>query len=733
MALNRTIEIGMTADSREFTREINLAIDSLTALDTAASKAQGSLSHTKLQSAGGGAGNGAGGGAGGGAADSDAMGGAGAVAARVGAQMGAIGPQIARALTMGMAPLTQIGVTVSGQVAQIGQMFAQLGARIDGALRMQGFKQSLASIQGLLTNAIGKGAAAAAGSLTPLQERILSIAKVANVAVTGLRGFSTVQSIFAGLRGSSEASAKSLQKLSAVKLSAPAAQAKALNSSLATMAPTVNRVATSVKGLGVQIGLALGIVGLAYKATEAIVGFFSAGIKGAIDLNETMNKVNETFGESASKVTDMGGELSSKFGLAKGPMLDAAASFGLIAKGAGMTKSAAADLSIQLTKLAVDSTSLNNIPLDESMEKIKSAISGESKPLRELGVLMNEGAMKSEAMRMGLSKGTAELSEEAKMAARASLIVKGLATASGDMERTQGDVANQFRKAGGGIGNFGTTIGSMLLPIVKTAVVSFNELLATLVTVFEDNKPMIQTWVDYVKSGFDTMAMILRNAGDYWEIFKLTTIQNVSNIMAYIEVMPTNLGRIADYIANNWSQLIWDGINAVGSYFKNLATNIGELANSIFQFFKDPTAGFQFKFTPLLEGFQATAAALPEMLQPELLKMDDQIAKAGERIANREAAYAKAHKAGPAAAPRPEAKKEVTPEKSEYKATAAVELGSAEAAGAIAKFYNQSNDSARQTAKNTKDTAKNTKDAAVALRDLAQQGGAARPQVMPIK
>jgi hypothetical protein len=92
-------------------------------------------------------------------------------------------------------------------------------------------------------------------------------------------------------------------------------------------------------------------------------------------------------------------------------------------------------------------------------------------------------------------------------------------------------------------------------------------------------------------------------------------------------------------------------------------------------FLWDPTQGFQFEWTPILEGFKATTAQLPEMIAPELTSLQDQIdakiAEIGAREAERAiqlakpkvdaaiaAAAAKAPGAAPGAAPGKEFKSE---------------------------------------------------------------------------
>ena len=620
--------------------------------------------------------------------------------------MASVAPQMASSLEAGLKPLTQIANVVQQQLNIIGGIVETLAAKIESSMKFTGMQTAL----------------------TNVQARFQALSPAAARAVGIFKGFLAVRSTFNNLRSSTDQTRLSLTKLNGLNLAAPTAGASRMANEFRTMAPAVNKVTAEVKGLGLQIGMALGVVGLVYKGTQALVGFFSAGIKGAIDLNETMNVTNVTFEKNASIVTETAADLSSKYGLAKGTLLDAANAYGSIFQGAKMSERASAELASEMVRLAADVTSFKHIGLDESLDKIKSALTGESKPLKDLGVAINENMIKQRAHTLGLKQGKQELSEFAKSTAIASLISDKFTKASGDLERTQDVAANQFLRAGGGLTNFGTTIGTMLLPTVKVAITAFNDLLATVVSVFEANKPLIQTWADTIKGAFETAAMVLRNAGDYWTIFKLTTIENLSNVLAYVETIPANLGVMAEYIQTNWKDMIFTGVDAVLTIFINLGKNIRELATQVWEFMKNPAGGFTFNWTPLLQGFQSTVKTLPQLVKPELISMQDEIAAAGQRIFDREKQRAESiAKIAPPVAKGPVISDEEKKKGTKYVGTAAAEMGSTEAASSIARFYNQSGNDAKQTAQNTKEIAKTNKGILRALvdektRSLQQQG-----------
>ncbi len=212
-------------------------------------------------------------------------------------------------------------------------------------------------------------------------------------------------------------------------------------------------------GLGIGAGIA---------AIQGAFGGLAAGVKGAADLGETMSKVDVVFGAAAGKVHGFAESMSEAFGTSRQEVLDSAAGFGLIAKAAGQSKEQAAELSVNFARLADDASSFYNVPLAEALGTIKSALVGESEPIRRFGVLLNEDAVKAEALRLGLKGVGKELSESSKVMARASLIQKGMADAQGDHARTAGSFTNQWREFTGRVYDLAVTLGSVALPVLNT-------------------------------------------------------------------------------------------------------------------------------------------------------------------------------------------------------------------------------------------------------------------------
>jgi hypothetical protein len=204
-------------------------------------------------------------------------------------------------------------------------------------------------------------------------------------------------------------------------------------------------------------------------AAAATAFLFDATQKAA-DLAETMNKVSVTFGDSARGVKDFARDLSDRFGIVQNVSLDAAANFGLITQGMGLSAEASAELSQRLVMLAADASSFYNVPVADALEKIRAGLVGEAEPLRAFGVNLSEAGVQAEALRAGIARVGEKLTDQQKVMARASLITQGLAKASGDLKRTQEGLPNSQKELAGRFEELKVEIGEQLVPAMRELV-----------------------------------------------------------------------------------------------------------------------------------------------------------------------------------------------------------------------------------------------------------------------
>lgn len=458
------------------------------------------------------------------------------------------------------------------------------------------------------------------------------------------------------------------------------AAAKATTASVATLAG-------GFRGLGVQVAAAFGVFGLIYKGVQ----FLKDGVMEASRLNEAVSYSKQVFRESFGVVEGTVSRLEKDFGILRRSQIEAANAFGGIAKGAGATEAQAAQLSATLVQFAADLSSARDLSFEVAADKLRSGLSGQSEPLLSLGALITKTAVEAKALSMGLGevarsgkKKKTVLSELDMVTARAALITEKLADADGDLERTAGAAANQFRKAGGGVSAFGAQIGGLLLPAVQAATEGFNDLLATVLDTFEENRATLESWGQSLAGFFGGFGSLVRNWESYWTIAKLSATQSILNVVAAVETLPANFAIVTGYLGRNWYELFADLGGVASAAFTNLLADAASFGRALWDAIQGK--GFNFTFKPLLDGFEATAEKFPELARPAWVDMSEEMAAEFRKIGDREAA--RAARIAQAAAPRPAEKaaaEEEPAKKDDNKLASAVDATSREAYSAVAK------------------------------------------------
>jgi hypothetical protein len=209
----------------------------------------------------------------------------------------------------------------------------------------------------------------------------------------------------------------------------------------------------AVSGKAMAVGLAAGAYA-AYKLAGA-----------ASDLAETQSKVKQIFGASADALGAWSDEAATAMGQSKQQALDAASTFGIFGKSAGLAGDDLTDFSKRTTELAGDLASFNNTSPEDAITALGAALRGESEPIRRYGVLLDDATLRNRAMQMGLIETTkTALTPQQKVLAAYQEILAQTTTQQGDFARTSDGMANSQRIAAAEFANAKTELGEGLTP-----------------------------------------------------------------------------------------------------------------------------------------------------------------------------------------------------------------------------------------------------------------------------
>lgn len=230
---------------------------------------------------------------------------------------------------------------------------------------------------------------------------------------------------------------------------------------------SIDKIAT--KGLKIFTGAVV-------AAGTALSGLGVAGIKLASDLEEVQNVVDVTFGDNAKVINEWAKEAKTAFGMSELSAKQFNGTMGAMLKSMGLNSDEVLNMSTSMVGLAADFASFYNLEHEEAFNKIRAGISGETEPLKQLGINMSVANLEAYALTQGITKQYKEMSQAEQATLRYNYLMSAGADAQGDFARTSDSLANQMRVAKLNMQELGSEIGQLLLPVAQEAVTKFNEL-----------------------------------------------------------------------------------------------------------------------------------------------------------------------------------------------------------------------------------------------------------------
>lgn len=201
----------------------------------------------------------------------------------------------------------------------------------------------------------------------------------------------------------------------------------------------------------------------------------------ASDLYEAQNVVENTFKKSSKAIEAWTNTTATSAGISKTASSQWVGFMGAMLKSSGVTEQAAGDMSKKLVQLTGDMSSFYNIGTSDMWEKIRSGISGETEPLKQLGINMSVANLEAYALSQGITKSYKDMSQAEQTTLRYNYLLSVTKDAQGDFGRTLNDsFANQARVAKLNLETLVTTLGSKFLPVVMQSTKGLNEYLVAL-------------------------------------------------------------------------------------------------------------------------------------------------------------------------------------------------------------------------------------------------------------
>lgn len=325
-----------------------------------------------------------------------------------------------------------------------------------------------------------------------------------------------------------------------------------------------------------------GAVRILERAASAMKDYALTGIQLASDLVEKQNVVDVTFGNSANKVYEFADAAAEKFGITRIAAVQYAGTMGALFKSSGITEGID-EMSISMAGLAADMASFYNISADDAFNKLKSGISGESEPLKALGINMNVANLEAYALSQGIDKAWKSMSQAEQTTLRYQYILSQTADAQGDFSHTSDSVANQQKIMQMNLQSVQAEIGEKLLPVTQEVLGMVNDhmpeineaanyLADEMVPVIEDIADSVRDFIESggLEKGVDAIKWVVDNGdkliailGALWGTEKITEfIDKFGGVTTILTGSIDGFGKLADTMTG-----------PVSGAFKTFATN----------------------------------------------------------------------------------------------------------------------------------------------------------------
>lgn len=225
---------------------------------------------------------------------------------------------------------------------------------------------------------------------------------------------------------------------------------------------------------------------------------------------ETGSKFETVFGaERAAELDTFLAKWANLAGLTQSEGRNMLAIAGSIAQGMGFATDESAEFAESIVRLAGDFQSFHDVPIAETFAAIRSGITGETEPLKRLGIVLRAADVDARALGITGKKTAKELTEQERVTARLALITEKAGVAIGDLDRTQDSAANTARRIAARFRDIRETVAVGLLPIFEELLPLFDQLAVKAEAFARNTGSVVQALLDLAGVVDSTLAVEL--------------------------------------------------------------------------------------------------------------------------------------------------------------------------------------------------------------------------------
>lgn len=217
-------------------------------------------------------------------------------------------------------------------------------------------------------------------------------------------------------------------------------------------------------------------VGLAVSAGAVVKGLYGL-VEHAASAAENLSLLQVTFGQNTNAMLAWADAQSEALGRSKYSLREYAGAIGVVAKGLTGSEKAAAEIGRSFGALSVDLKAFFDLASDQdALGALRSGLTGETEPLKRLGIVMDEAGLAAFALAKGNRTLWKDMNAAQKTMLRYAFIMESATVkmASGAASREAGSFGNRIAALTDRFKDAGIEIGTAFLPMAQRVLDIFD-------------------------------------------------------------------------------------------------------------------------------------------------------------------------------------------------------------------------------------------------------------------
>lgn len=299
--------------------------------------------------------------------------------------------------------------------------------------------------------------------------------------------------------------AETLNKINSILNAIDTGKAKGLENSLKEPEKDANKLE---KGLSTAFNTAkiTAFISSINKLTKTISGY----TKKSATYLENINLLDVAFSNNTNEAKQFINTLSEMYGLDESWGTRTVGIFKQLANAMGLADEVGTKMSKTLTQLAIDTSSLYNIDVEDTVSILQSALAGQTKPARRLGGDITQSTLQLTMDTAGLDRTIESLTYAEKRLVIVASLLNQTQQSFGDWGRTIESVANQMRIFQQQTERLTRAIGNVFFPVLKIILPYLNAFVMVLTEIIS----WFAVLVGYNEEDFDFFGETSQSAFD---------------------------------------------------------------------------------------------------------------------------------------------------------------------------------------------------------------------------